>query len=142
IVQQTGRVSSAQKAADGLRLTVVPDHAMTDLEIGESIANDGVCLTAEPGSTPAALRFFLSPETLGRTTFGSVKAGAVLNLERSLAVGQKMGGHFVMGHVDAVGEIRRLDRLGESWELEVGFPPVMRPFLASKGSVAIDGISL
>lgn len=142
IIQKIGRVRSVEPTPGGARVVVAPDSAFDKLQIGESIAVDGVCLTAEPGSTGAALRFFLSPETLSRTTFITLEPGKVVNLERSLSAGDRLGGHFVMGHVDAVGRIIRLQSTGESWTLEVEAPPGIRPFLAVKGSVSVDGISL
>lgn len=142
IIQRLGRIESLQAASGGARMIVRPDAPLAGLEIGESIANDGVCLTAEPDSKPDHLIFFLSNETLSRTTFGAAKSGATVNLERSLGAGDRLGGHFVMGHVDATGCIARLDREGEGWILEVEFPELMRPYLAPKGSVAVDGVSL
>lgn len=142
IIKITGRARSASRGAGGMRLAVLPEEPISDLEVGESIAVNGVCLTVEPGSSASQPVFFLSEETLARTNLGDLQTGAFLNLERALRVGDRLGGHFVMGHVDCVGEIRRLDRDGEAWMLEVGFPPSFRQFLAPKGSVAIDGISL
>lgn len=142
IIQQLGRVTERRDAAGGARLIVRPDRPLEGLEAGESIANDGVCLTVEPASLPDRLEYFLSRETLDRTTLGALRPGSEVNMERSLGLGAKLGGHFVMGHVDCVGEISRLDREGEGWLLEVAFPPLMRRYLAPKGSVAVDGISL
>lgn len=111
------------------------------LEIGESVAVNGVCLTVRmvEGDGFAA---DLSKETLERTTLGALRQGDALNLERSLRVGDRLGGHFVFGHVDAVGEIERLEPVGEGWTLRVRVPEGFAPFLADKGSVAVDGISL
>lgn len=142
IIQALGRVVARSPSEGGLRLSVSPTTAFKDLEPGESVAVEGVCLTAEPGSTPELFGFFLSEETLGRTTLGDLETGAMLNLERSLAAGDLMGGHLVMGHVDSVGTIRRLEEQGEGWLLDVEFPSELGPFLAPKGSVAVDGISL
>lgn len=142
IVQQTGRVEKVQRAEGGVRLAVAPAAPLADLKIGESICTDGVCLTAEPGSTPDRILYFLSEETLSRTTLGSAAQGTIVNLERSLAAGDRLGGHLVMGHVDGVGTIRRLDRRGESWDLQVETPAGLVPFLAPKGSISVDGISL
>jgi riboflavin synthase len=102
----------------------------------------GARLTVEPASAPAHLAFFLSDETLEKTSLGSLRPGGLVNLERALAAGDRLGGHLVMGHVDTVGTLRRLDRHGDGWDLEVAFPESFRPFVAPKGSVTIDGISL
>lgn len=142
IVQRLGRVLSMQEAAGGARLTIDAGGGFEGLAEGESVAVEGACLTVEPGSAPERMNFFLSDETLAKTTLGALKAGRRVNLERSLAVGDRMGGHFVMGHVDAVGRIARLDRRGEGWDFEVEFPPELRRYLAPKGSVSVDGISL
>lgn len=142
IVQQLGRIDAAEPAPGGARLALIPVESFVDLRPGESISVEGVCLTAEPESTGGRLLFFLSDETLSKTTLGGLKAGASVNLERSLAAGDRMGGHLVMGHVDGVGSIRALDRVGEGWTLEVSFPAELRPYLAPKGSVAVDGVSL
>lgn len=142
IIQKVGRVQSVEPQPGGARIVIAPESPLDALEIGESIAVDGVCLTAEPGSSGSNLRFFLSPETLSRTTLLTFQPGRLVNLERSLAAGDKLGGHFVMGHVDAVGRINRLQPTGESWTLEVEAPPGIRPFLAVKGSVSVDGVSL
>lgn len=142
IVQGLGRILSADPAAEGVRFVIEPLFAFENLDVGESIAIDGVCLTAEPGSTEARLGFFLSSETLSRTTLHGLRRGDSVNMERSLAAGDRLGGHFVLGHVDAVGKIARLDREGEGWTLEVAYPENLRPYLAPKGSVSVDGISL
>jgi len=123
-------------------LTVAPENSIENLREGESIAVEGVCLTVEHGSSSKELSFFLSAETLSRTTLGDLKSNETVNLERSLGLGDRLGGHFVMGHVDAIGRIKRLDQEGEAWNLEVEYPELMRPYLAPKGSVAISGISL
>ncbi len=142
IIELLGKVEAFESRAGGARMTVVPERAFDNLVIGESVATEGVCLTVEDGSHPDRLHFFLTDETLNRSTHGEKKAGRIVNLERSLAVGDRMGGHFVMGHVDAVGKIVRLERRGEAWDLEVAFPKEFRRYLAPKGSVAVDGISL
>ncbi len=111
------------------------------LRLGESVAVSGVCLTVrtvESGGFAADL----SKETLERTALGALRPGDPVNLERSLRVGDQLGGHFVFGHVDAVGEIERLEPLGEGWTLRVGVPEGFAPYVVDKGSVALDGISL
>jgi riboflavin synthase len=142
LIQTTGEVREAQAADEGVRLTVAPTQAIGDLAIGESIAVCGVCLTAEPDSRPDRLRFFMSRETLERTRLAALRPGARVNLERSLRPDDRMGGHLVMGHVDGVGEIERLERQGEGWLLGVRYPGELSVFLAPKGSIAVDGMSL
>lgn len=142
LVECLGTVEALDAVEGGMRLTLRPDPSVQNLEIGESIAVNGACLTAENGSTADRLIFFASDETLSKTSLGALKAGSLVNLERAMAVGDRLGGHLVMGHVDCVGNLKRLDRHGDGWDLEIEFPESFRPFAAPKGSVAIDGISL
>ncbi len=123
---------------------------LTNLEIGDSVAVDGVCLTAETidskGFTATA-----SPETLSKTTLGSrIQVAQYVNLETSLKVGGKIGGHFVTGHVDGLGYFREAIATQSSWEIYFGIPPKLEaqwqesiaPYLVNKGSIAVNGISL
>ncbi len=112
-----------------------------DLRLGESIACDGCCLTVveHHGST---FRVEASPETLRHTTLGSWRTGTLVNLERALKVGDRMGGHWVQGHVDAVAEILQARAEAGSWLLAVSLAPKLAPLFIDKGSVALDGISL
>lgn len=142
IIETTGRVEQTTAAGEGRRLSIRPDEPMADLRIGESISINGVCLTAEQESTADRLVFFTSSETLERTTLGGLTAGATVNLERALRADSRLGGHLVMGHVDGIGRIRHLEPIGEGWELAVDYPAELGVFLAPKGSVAVDGISL
>jgi riboflavin synthase len=142
IVETQGKVDELARAQGGARLFLLPNRPIADLVIGESIAVNGVCLTAEPDSRPERLVFFLSAETLSRTSLGRLGRGGQVNLERALRPDSRLGGHMVLGHVDGLGTVRRFDRSGESWTLEVEFPEELAPYLASKGSVAVDGISL
>jgi riboflavin synthase len=142
IISQTGRIAGLTAARDGARLSVQPRARLVDLTAGESIAVNGVCLTAETASQPDRLEFFLSDETLRRTTLGDVQAGDAVNLERALRADDRLGGHLVMGHVDAVGTIDAIRPGGNGMEIEVGFPHDLGRFIAVKGSIAVDGISL
>lgn len=119
----------------------IASHFPADLQLGESIACDGCCLTVveQRGS---AFRVQASPETLRHTTLGSWRAGTAVNLERALKVGDRMGGHWVQGHVDAVGEILESRPEGGSWLMAVSLTPKLAPVFIDKGSVALDGISL
>jgi riboflavin synthase len=142
LIERLGTVEALDPVSGGARLCVVPDSAIENLAAGESIAVNGACLTAEPASKGDRLAFFLSDETLAKTSLGGLRPGDLVNLERALAAGDRLGGHLVMGHVDTVGTLRRLNRHGDGWDLEIGFPEAFRPFVAPKGSVTIDGISL
>lgn len=109
--------------------------------LGASVAVNGVCLTVS-ALTPEAMAFDLSWETLSRTNLGELQVGDGVNLEPAARVGEELGGHFVLGHVDVVGKITILSRRGEDFLLEVSFEPRFSELLADKGSVAVDGISL
>lgn len=142
LVETTGTVVSLLKNSDGVwRLTVdAPKFAGTP-EIGDSIANNGCCLTvvAKDGTY---LGFDVLDETLRKTSFSLLKTGSAVNLERSLSPNSRMGGHFVTGHVDAAGTIAELAREGANFRLRVRAPKEFRKYLAYKCSVAVDGISL
>jgi len=112
-----------------------------DFALGESIAVDGACLTVveRAGDT---FRVQAGPETLRRTTLGSAQAGTRVHLERALRLSDRLGGHLVLGHVDAVAEVLASAREGGAVVLEIGLPLELAPFFIEKGSVAVDGVSL
>jgi riboflavin synthase len=142
IVEALGRVESAAEQGGGRRLAVsVPDEAGWRRALGESVAVSGVCLTVvevEPGR----LAFDLAEETLRVTTLGRLAPGDPVNLERPLRLDDRLGGHLVLGHVDAVGEVTDVRPEGAGARLDVAVPARLRPLLIPKGSVAIDGVSL
>ncbi len=145
IVEETGVVAGIETDASAIHLSVLAVKCGKSVKLGDSIAVNGCCLTVAGLSRTRAgvrFRFDLLRETWERTNLSSVKAGAAVNLERALAVGDRLGGHFVTGHVDATGIITRWERSGSDHVLEVNVPPALRPLLISKGSVAVDGISL
>ena len=141
IIETTGRVERVTSRGGGVRLTLAPTRRLTRLALGESIAVNGACLTVTSGNG----RHFtvdVSPETLRRTTIGTLTRGARVNLERSLRLGDRLGGHIVLGHVDGVG---RLDRITpeDEWVLyRFRAPKPIWPYLVEKGSIAADGVSL
>lgn len=140
LIETTGTVSASIASPAGRRMTIAAPLA-GELGIGESIAVSGVCLTvvARDAATFAA---DVSPETLRVTTLGGLAPGHRVNLERSLRADARLGGHFVLGHVDAVAEILDWRPDGESWWLEVALPPGLAAWTVTKGSIAVDGISL
>jgi riboflavin synthase len=126
---------------DGRRMTIETRLPLAEIPLGGSIATSGICFTAiDKGRDWFAVQ--ASGATLEVTTAGRWAKGDRLNLERSLRIGDELGGHIVFGHVDAVGEILALDPVGESHRLEVRVPGTLAPMIAVKGSVAVDGISL
>jgi len=142
IVETTGTVRDVVPADPGLRLWIHAPFAR-ELAIGASVAVDGVCLTVE-ATDADAFRVYLSPETLQRTRFGEVALeGLVVNLERPLRLGDELGGHWVLGHVDGVGTVRGVVDQKEGRVLEVELPDERhRVLVIPKGSVALNGVSL
>lgn len=141
IIEELGRIASIDIRDAGLRLNVEAAITTTDISIGDSISVNGVCLTAvdvAPGSFAADV----SPETLERTTLGSLQPGSPVNLERAMLPTTRFGGHIVQGHVDGRGLFRRAVPDGEFWTFNVEFPREMARYFVEKGSVTIEGISL
>jgi riboflavin synthase len=144
IIEAAGTIDSLDRSDEGGKLRVslaaAPEVA-AGTKMGDSIAVNGCCLTVvEFDGTVFSVD--LSGETLRRTSFGDKKAGDVVNIERPLAAHARLGGHFVQGHVDGVGRVTRLAPEGENWWLSVRVPESLRRYVAEKGSIAIDGISL
>jgi riboflavin synthase len=141
IIKHLGTVRSLEPYGGGMRLTLEPVDFGSPLERGESIAVNGVCLTTllrDDGAFSADL----SPETIARTSFRHVGPGSVVNLERALALGDRLGGHLVQGHVDTVGALLETSRDGEFAVYRWSFPAEYADYVVSKGSIAVDGISL
>ncbi|NML26279.1 riboflavin synthase [Zoogloea dura] len=140
IVAATGRILNIAPLEEGVRLTVdVGTLELDDVQLGDSIANNGVCLTviALEGKT---VQFDVSRETLN-CTVGLAEPGEV-NLEKALRLADRLGGHLVTGHVDGIGEVVRFDPIGESHELVIRAPADLAGYIARKGSITIDGVSL
>jgi riboflavin synthase len=142
LVADMGVVERVLPRQGGARIVIRPRTLDVEaLVLGESVACSGACLTVvEKGQGLAA--FDAVPETLSRTTLGTWRAGTEVNLERALAVGERLGGHLVQGHVDAVGEVLSRKPEGQGVRLAVALPAALAPLVAEKGSIAIDGISL
>jgi riboflavin synthase len=142
IVEELGRVRARVPVHDGARVEIEAHKVLDDVEVGDSIAVNGCCLTvAERGSDWWAADAVA--ETLARTALGSLQAGDPVNLERPVRLLDRLGGHLVQGHVDAVGRVRDRRELPDgSAEIAVDAPPSVRGYVVEKGSVAVDGISL
>jgi riboflavin synthase len=141
IIENQGEIAGLERTAEGGRLRVRAPHLAPQLGVACSIAVNGCCLTAVEMATEE-FAADLSGETLRRTSFGEVREGTVVNLERPLTAGKEFGGHFVQGHVDGVGRVARLAQEGENWWLGVRLPEELGRYVAMKGSIALDGISL
>ena len=141
LIQEVGRLGSIRRAGGGAELAVEAPGIGPHAEIGESIAVNGACLTVE-SSDASGFVCHAGAETLERTTIGHIQAGSAVNLERALRVGDRLGGHFVQGHVDCVGELVELSDEGSSVRLKIEILGEYARYVVEKGSVAIDGISL
>jgi riboflavin synthase len=140
IITDVGRIVSAEQRGD-LRLKVACGYDMESVDLGASIACSGVCLTVvDKGAGWFALD--ISAETIGRTAPALWEEGSRLNLERSLRLGEELGGHIVTGHVDGVGDVVAAEPVGDSVRLVIDAPAELAPYIAAKGSIAIDGVSL
>ncbi|MDR2689672.1 MAG: riboflavin synthase [Azoarcus sp.] len=141
IVTAIGHIEYTEPLGDGLRLTVDTGNLdLADVAIGDSIANSGVCLTviAREGQR---VKFDVSRETLN-CTVGLAQAGGEVNLEKALALSDRLGGHLVTGHVDGIGEVVRFAPVAESFELVVRAPDAIAGYIARKGSITVNGVSL
>jgi len=141
LIQEIGEIAHTQPRAGGRDLVVRAPGMAPDLALGESIAVSGVCLTVE-ASDASTFTAHAGEETLSRTTIGQAANGARVNLERALLPGSRLGGHFVQGHVDGLGTVRAARPSGTTTWLEIDAPPELERYLAPKGSVAVDGVSL
>ena len=140
IVTDVGTVRSAEQRGD-LRLVIACGYDMDSVELGASIACSGACLTVvDKGDDWFAVD--VSGETVAKTAADRWREGARLNLERSLRLGDELGGHIVTGHVDAVGEVVGVTPEGDSKRVEIAVPRALGPMIAAKGSVALDGASM
>src|SRR5271155_4883511 len=148
ITEQVGTIESLHADADGgvLRIHIPsssnPESSVAQgMKLGDSISVNGCCLTVTNFDADH-FSADLSGETLKRTNFGEKKSGDLVNLERPLAAGARLGGHFMQGHVDGIGRVTRLVPEGENWWLSVRVPQDLRRYVAEKGSIALDGVSL
>ena len=141
IITDLGRVRRIRRRDAGCELTIETAYEIAAIASGASIACSGVCLTVV-ATEPGAFSVDVSAETLARSTLGEWTLGAPVNLERALRLGDELGGHLVSGHVDGVARIRDRREEGESVRFTIEAPAALAPYIASKGSVALDGISL
>jgi len=145
LVSALGEVRAVERLPGLVRLTVSSDYDPAGVEIGASISHDGCCLTVvEIAGQHGAMCHVVevAPESLALTTLGSLNVGDKVNLERSLRVGDELGGHMVLGHVDGLGEVLSVKRDGEGWRIRIKPPREIEQLIAAKGSIAIAGVSL
>ena len=140
IITDIGTILSAEQRGD-LRLVIGTVYNMDSVAIGASIACSGVCLTVVE-KAEGQFEVDASAETVSRTASGMWTVGNRLNLERALKVGDELGGHIVTGHVDGVGQIVANEPVGDSWKVTISAPASLSPYIAAKGSITVDGVSL
>jgi riboflavin synthase len=140
IVTDIGLIEAAEARGD-LRLRIATAYDTATVDLGASIACSGVCLTVV-GKGAGWFAVDLSQETVSRTAPGLWSEGGRLNLERALKVGDELGGHIVTGHVDGIGEVVSAEPVGDSTVLRISAPAALAPYIAAKGSIALDGVSL
>ena len=141
LVEACGRVASVVREGPGMRLRVEAGPVADGVKLGDSICVSGCCLSVVRIDS-GTLEFELGPETLARTTLGTLQAGGTVNLERSLRLSDRLGGHLVTGHVDGIGRLASRVPDGEWVTCRFATPPALLAQIVSKGSVAIDGVSL
>lgn len=141
LVEETARVIDLKPVATGARLVVEASLVAEGTHPSDSIAVNGCCLTVT-SKEGRRFSFDLLAETLDKTNLGTLSTGSLVNLERALAADGRLGGHFVQGHVDCTSEIIALEPVGQDHRLEIALPPEFARFVAYKGSIAINGISL
>jgi len=141
LIEEVGTVGGVRRGQTGADVTVRASSVLEDTRVGDSIACNGCCLTVtELGADSFVVH--AGTETLSRTTVGEWTSGARVNLERALSAGARLGGHFVQGHVDAVGQVLAVTPEGETTRWRFLLPDSLQPFVVNKGSITVDGISL
>ncbi|MCZ6674910.1 MAG: riboflavin synthase [Verrucomicrobia bacterium] len=143
IIEDTGTILSFDQGEAAYLLKVSANNVLEDVAHGDSIAVNGCCLSVTHFDTDSGeLHFDVLEETRRLTSFADLKSGSLVNLERSLSFNGKMGGHFVTGHVDAIGNIKVLEQRGNDYFLRISIPEDQAKYVVWKGSIALDGISL
>lgn len=141
IIEELGKISALTKGDKSLKLKVECNKITEGLLLGDSIAVNGVCLTAVSFGNS----FFeadVSYETIAKTSLNTIKSGSIVNLERALTLSSRLGGHIVQGHVDGTGRILNITKYGDSYKLSISYPEYLDKYIVLKCSIAIDGISL
>lgn len=141
IIEELGKVRSVEERGENARIVIEARQVVQGTNQGDSISVNGVCLTALD-ITADSFAADVSKETLLRSTLGTLAPGTGVNLERSVTVEARLGGHIVQGHVDGRGQLLNVEDHGESWTFRVGYPAEIARYLVFKGSIAVEGISL
>jgi riboflavin synthase len=141
LIQEVGTIVAITPNTEGKEFVIRAPELIQNIRIDDSIATNGVCLTATKisGETFRVQAVYV---TLEKTSLGLLKVQDRVNLELSLRPQDRLGGHFVQGHVNGLGQIKKIETIGNNWEIELSFPPELRKYMISEGSIALDGISL
>lgn len=141
IIQEIGRVQALKESSAGKKLEILCPKISKDLELGDSVAVDGTCLTVEK-KLKNGFECTIIPETIKKTKFKNLKKGEMVNLETSLRYGGKVSGHLITGHVDETAEIQNISKKSGAHEIQIALPARIQKYVATKGCIAINGISL
>ena len=141
IIEEVGNVSSMQRSRETATMTVRAVKVLEGMQLGDSVAVNGVCLTVRQ-LAEQDFQVEISSETLKRTNLGEIKIGSDVNLERPLTPGSRLGGHFVQGHVDGTGQVLSIESQEGFGVWKFSFPKELRPYIVEKGSISVNGVSL
>ena len=141
LVEGLGRIKEVRRSGEDMGLTIDPLFSTPEIRVGESISVNGACLTVTSVKGDS-FSVDVSAETLSRTTVGWLKIADEVNLERSLRLSDRLGGHLVLGHVDGVGKILKKEQRQRSWVMKIGIDEALSRYIIGKGSIAVDGVSL
>ena len=136
-----GKVVALKSTKDGIEIEILSSNKLPKLKKGESIAIDGACLSMIQQKRNT-VSFFVSPESLDKTIIGQYKKGSVVNMELPLSKQDFLGGHYVLGHVDSISQVKKVKTLEEVWFIEINLPKQFAQYVVYKGSIAVNGVSL
>jgi riboflavin synthase len=141
IIEEIGTISGIKQSGNAIEMTIAAQKILTDVSLGDSIAVNGVCLTVT-SFTSQAFSVDIMPETVKSTSLQQLHKGSSVNLERAMSAGGRFGGHFISGHVDGLGTIKRKERVENAVYYDISLPEELAHYIVYKGSVAVDGTSL
>lgn len=141
LVEELGHVQRLQRQGSLQRMDIAAQKVLEGMAIGDSVNIDGACQTVVAFDAHS-FSVETVPETLSRTTLGKFQSGRTVNLERAMRLGDRLGGHIVQGHVDEVGQVTTIEQSGGEWRIRISTPASLHPYIAGKGSITVDGISL
>ncbi|MCM8806880.1 MAG: riboflavin synthase [Candidatus Omnitrophica bacterium] len=141
IIEEIGKIKEKRNKGNGIEIKIEADKIFDDLKVGNSISVNGVCLTVEKIDNKT-FSVSISSQTKNQTNLGEIKTGEYVNLERALKIGDRIGGHFITGHIDFKTKIISLRKNGEFYLMKIKIPQEYRKYIVERGSIAVDGVSL